>query len=185
MAKGKWAQGIKPRHFTWVIEGQLAICERLGGYGANHRRVRRQEEIIWVRESEFAFVVSLIPSNHNLHTYDELGLPWKHWPFSPSVDPEVSLAAIYPELQRLLGEDRQLLLHMEEVSDRLSGFIAGYLRWTGLVPITHEAIIMTERIMGRQMGPAGRGIVTAAERLATSPKTPGLKTSAKSESADG
>ena len=76
-AKGKWAQGIKPRHFNWVIQDQLAICERPGGYGANHRKVRRQEEIIWVREQGFAPVVSIIPATHNLHNYDELGVTWR------------------------------------------------------------------------------------------------------------
>ena len=44
--RGKWALGITPRNFTWVIKDRLAICERPGGYGENHRRVRRQEEII-------------------------------------------------------------------------------------------------------------------------------------------
>ncbi|MEZ5270277.1 MAG: hypothetical protein R2789_17595 [Microthrixaceae bacterium] len=53
MAKGKWAQGITPRHFDWVIKDQLAICERPGGFGENHRKVRRQEEIIWIREQSF------------------------------------------------------------------------------------------------------------------------------------
>ena len=49
--RGKWALGITPRNFTWVIKDCLAICERPGGYGDNHRRVRRQEEIIWLREN--------------------------------------------------------------------------------------------------------------------------------------
>jgi hypothetical protein len=40
--KGKWAAGIVPRHFTWIIKDRLSISERLGGYGANHRKVRRQ-----------------------------------------------------------------------------------------------------------------------------------------------
>ena len=71
--KGKWAQGIKPRNFAWIIRDRLAICERPGGYGANHRRVRRQEEIIWLREQGFTRVISLIPSPHNLHNYEELG----------------------------------------------------------------------------------------------------------------
>ena len=60
--KGKWAQGIKPRNFHWIIKDQLAVCERPGGYGANHRRVRRQEEIIWIREQDFGCVISLIAS---------------------------------------------------------------------------------------------------------------------------
>ena len=58
--KGKWAQGIRPRNFHWIIKDQIAVCERPGGYGQNHRRVRRQEEIIWIREQEFSAVVSLI-----------------------------------------------------------------------------------------------------------------------------
>ena len=70
--KGKWAQGIKPRNFAWVIKDRLAVCERPGGYGANHRQVRRQEEIIWIREQGFTTVISVIPAPHNLHNYDEL-----------------------------------------------------------------------------------------------------------------
>ena len=60
-AKGKWAQGIQPRHFHWIIQDQLAICERPGGFGANHRKVRRQEEIIWIREQGFDLVISVSP----------------------------------------------------------------------------------------------------------------------------
>ncbi len=169
MAKGKWAQGIQPRGFQWVIQDQLAICERPGGYGSNHRRVRRQEEVIWIRENDFAFVVSLIPSDHNLHSYDEQGMPWKHWPFSPSLDLDTALPQLYSELQVLLGDGKRLLLHMEEVGDRLAGLMAGYLRWTGMIPVTFDAIMVMERILGRQMGPAGRSIVTAAESAGTRP----------------
>ena len=163
MAKGKWAQGIEPRHFQWVIGNQLAICERPGGYGPNHRKVRRQEEVIWIRENGFDYVISLIASDHNLHSYDELGMPWKHWPFAPSLALDTALPQIYTELSTLLSSGKKLLIHMEEVSDRLAGFVAGYLRWTELVPVTFEAITVVERILGRQMGPVGRAIVTAAE----------------------
>ena len=79
--KGKWAQGIQPRNFAWVMKGKLAVCERPGGYGANHRRVRRQEEIIWIREQGFTCVVSIIPAPHNLHNYTELDVTWRHRPF--------------------------------------------------------------------------------------------------------
>ena len=70
--RGKWALGITPRNFTWIMKDKLAICERPGGYGDNHRRVRRQEEIIWLRENGFGCLVSIIPAPHNLHNYDEL-----------------------------------------------------------------------------------------------------------------
>ena len=29
--KGKWAQGIQPRNFAWILKDKLAICERPGG----------------------------------------------------------------------------------------------------------------------------------------------------------
>ncbi|MGF1595590.1 MAG: hypothetical protein ACFCVK_01455 [Acidimicrobiales bacterium] len=163
MAKGKWAQGIQPRQFHWIIQDRLALCERPGGYGQNHRRVRRQEEVIWIRENGFSYVISLIPSDHNLHSYDELGMPWKHWPFAPSTNLDAALPQFYAELGNLLGGGKQLLVHMEEVGDRMAGFMAGYLRWTGMVPVTFEAITVLERILGRQMGPTGRAIVAAAE----------------------
>ena len=85
--KGKWAQGIRPRNFHWIIKDQVALCERPGGYGANHRRVRRQEEIIWIREQGFGCVISLIPAPHNLHNYDDLGVVWRHRPFGADDDP--------------------------------------------------------------------------------------------------
>jgi len=166
MAKGKWAQGIEPRHFQWVIGNQLAICERPGGYGPNHRKVRRQEEVIWIRENGFDYVISLIASDHNLHSYNELGVRWKHWPFPPTADVDVAVAQMYPELQALLGSGAKLLMHVEEVSDRLAGVLAGYLRWSGMVAETHKAIIVIEQILGRQLGPTGRSLVTAAERVA-------------------
>ena len=36
--RGKWALGITPRNFTWFMKDKLAVCERPGGYGDNHRR---------------------------------------------------------------------------------------------------------------------------------------------------
>jgi hypothetical protein len=166
MAKGKWAQGIQPRHFHWIIADRLAVSERPGGYGANHRRVRRQEEVVWIREQGFTHVISLIPSEHNLHSYDELGMPWKHWPFPPTAEPVGALSQIYPELEALLAEGGKLLVHAEELSDRLAGLVGGYLRWTGLVPVTHEAVVVAERMLERQLGPDARELVTVAEELA-------------------
>ena len=81
--KGKWAAGIPPRNFTWVVQDQLAVSERPGGFAPNHRRVRRQEEIIWLRNQGFTRVVSLLPSPHNLAAYDEESMAWSHFPLGP------------------------------------------------------------------------------------------------------
>jgi hypothetical protein len=151
-ARGKWAQGIVPRNFCWVIKDRLALCERPGGYGE-------------IREQGFTHVVSLLGSPHNLHNYDELGVAWLHRPFHHSEGRE-AMERFYPELRRLLGEGNKLVLHQAEVNDGLTGLLAGYLLWSGLVPTGPQAISIMEQIAGRQLGPVGRGLVTAALDLA-------------------
>ncbi|HEY2562818.1 MAG TPA: hypothetical protein VGI44_03835 [Acidimicrobiales bacterium] len=84
--KGKWAAGIPPRNFTWVIKDRLAVSERPGGFAPNHRKVRRQEEIIWLQVQGFTAVVSLLPSSHNLQAYQEQELPSIHFPLPQSGD---------------------------------------------------------------------------------------------------
>jgi len=163
--KGKWAQGIKPRHFTWVIKDRLAICERPGGYGENHRRVRRQEEIIWIREQGFSRVISLLPSPHNLHAYDDAGVKYAHIPFASQDDPHDLLSRVYKEIGDLLEAGEKLVVHQDELGDRLMGVMAGYLVHTGMVPEGPKAITLMERIVQRQIGPMGRSLVGVAADL--------------------
>ena len=167
--KGRWAQGIQPRNFAWIIKDHLAVCERPGGYGPNHRRVRRQEEIIWIREQGFGLVVSIIPSTHNLHNYDELGVAYRHRPFGATDDPRVVLGELYPELRQLMVSGTKVLLHGEEVGDRVAGLIGGYIRWAGMVPGGPETISIVERITGRQLDPFGRSLIAVATELSPPP----------------
>jgi hypothetical protein len=167
--KGKWAQGITPRNFVWVLKDKLAICERPGGYGANHRRVRRQEEIIWIREQGFSRVISLIAGEHNLKNYDELGVSWLHRPQKPTDDPVIFQHKLYLELEALLARGEKLVMHQEEVGDRVCGLVAGYLLWARLVPYGPQAISVTERLTGRQLGPHGRELVATAQQLRDQP----------------
>ncbi len=163
--KGKWAQGIEPRHFHWIIRDQLAICERPGGFAANHRKVRRQEEIIWIREQGFDLVISMSSAPNNLHSYDDMGLARRHWPFPAGEDQQRFLADSYGELRRLLAERRKLILHADELSERLIGFLAGYLVWSEMVPEPPRAVAAIEHITGRQIGADGRELVGDAARL--------------------
>lgn len=163
--KGKWAQGIRPRNFHWILKDQFAVCERPGGYGESHRKVRRQEEIIWIREQGFTCVISLIPAPHNLHNYDELGVAWQHRPFGPQDDAVDTLGSIYPELHEMLGSGAKILMHLDELGDRICGLVAGYLLWEGLIETGPQTISMVERITERQLGPEGRGLVAVASKL--------------------
>ena len=163
--KGKWAAGIPPRHFTWVIHDRLAVSERPGGFAPNHRRVRRQEEIIWLRVQGFARVISLLPSPHNLQAYDDEGLAWAHYPLLPAADPRTVLAECFRDLDDSLAAGARLLVHQEELGDRVMGVVAGFLVWSGRLKSGPQAISLIEHAVGPQMGPAGRELVARAETL--------------------
>jgi hypothetical protein len=163
--KGKWAQGIQPRNFSWIIKDQLAVCERPGGYGSNHRRVRRQEEIIWIREQGFGCIVSLIAAPHNLHNYEELGVPYIHRPFSQTDDALVSLGHLYPEMNQMLRNGTKLIVHSEEVGDKVAGVMGGYIRWAKLVTDEPKCTTTIETILSRQLDPFGRSLIGVAATL--------------------
>ena len=163
--RGKWAAGISPRNFTWVVKEHLAVSERPGGFAPHHRRVRRQEEIIWLRVQGFNRVVSLLPSPHNLAAYDDGGLAWSHFPLSPVGDVRDQLGELYGNLQGWLRAGDRVLVHQEELGDRVMGVIGGYLLWSGRLPGGPQAIAVVERLVGHQMGPIGRDLVAQAASL--------------------
>lgn len=164
--KGKWAQGIPPRFFEWIIKDRLAVSERPGGYARNHRKVRRHEELLWLQNQGFTRVVSLLPSPHNLHAYDEHEIPATHVPFGPHDDAAAVLPGLYAGLRSWINDGERVLVHQEELNDRLMGVVAGYLRWSGMIPSSAQAIVVVERILRRQMGSDGRLLVAAAPTLA-------------------
>ena len=163
--RGKWAAGIAPRYFAWVIKDKLAVSERPGGYARNHRKVRRQEEIIWLREQRFTRVISLLPSSHNLHAYDELGVTWAHYPFAPTDDARTVLFELYRQMRDWLGGAERLLVHQEELGDRLMGAVGGYLLYAGLLDSGPKTITVMEQLTARQMGPVGRELVALSATL--------------------
>ena len=110
-------------------------------------------------------MVSLLTSPHNLHAYDELGVAWEHIPLSAHDDARAVLVELYPKLQAWIGSGDKVLLHQEELSDRLQGVVAGYLVYSGLVPSDAHAIAIVEQINSRQMGPPGRELVALARTM--------------------
>src|SRR3954454_24268031 len=102
--RGRWAQGLQPRYFTWVIKDRLGAGERPGGFARNHRKVRRQEELIWLNVNGFTHVVSLLDSPHNLHAYDEIGLAYVHVPLGPHDELSLRLSSIYAAITKLLDD---------------------------------------------------------------------------------
>ena len=158
--KGRWASGIPPRNFTWILAGQLGVSERPGGYARNHRKVRRQEEIIWLREQGFSRVVSILGSTHNLYAYDEEGLAWSHLPLPVTGDVTEELGELYGSLDAWLAAGERILVHQEELGDRIMGVMAGFLLWSRRLEDPPQAITVVERMLHRSMGSAGRELLT-------------------------
>ena len=160
--RGRWAQGLEPRGFTWVIKDRLAASERPGGFARNHRKVRRQEELIWLAGNDFTHVLSLLESPHNLHAYDEAAIAYEHLPLGRPDEWPANLPVIYVTLKQWLDDPAErVLIHHEEFGERLLGVLAGYLLFTGVVTDGSHAIVLIEKLTGRQLGASGREVVAA------------------------
>ncbi|HEY5172557.1 MAG TPA: hypothetical protein VIK54_12600, partial [Acidimicrobiia bacterium] len=144
----------------WVIKDRLGAGERPGGFARNHRRVRRQEELIWLNVNGFTHVVSLLDSPHNLHAYDEVGLAYVHVSLGPRDELAVRLSSIYGALTKLLDDPvERIYLHNEEFGDRVLGVLAGYLLYAGLVEHGPHAVSVIEKLTSRSIDASGREIV--------------------------
>jgi hypothetical protein len=138
----------------------LSAGERPGGFARNHRKVRRQEELIWLSVNGFTHVVSLLDSPHNLHAYEEAGLAYVHVPLGAHDELAPRLHAIYTTLNKLLDDPAEkLYLHNEEFGDRLLGVLAGFLLYAGFVEQGTHAISIIEKLTGRSLDASGREIV--------------------------
>jgi len=155
------------------VQDRLAASERPGGFARNHRKVRRQEELIWLAGHGFTHILSLLESEHNLHAYEEAGIAYEHIPLGRHDDWARSLGRIYATLAAWLDEPTELvLIHQEEFGDRLVGVLTGYLMYSGFVQEGAHAIVAMEKITGRQLGAVGREIVatTISEHLLRPPR---------------
>jgi hypothetical protein len=158
--RGRWAQGLEPRFFCWIVRDRLAASERPGGFARSHRKIRRQEELIWLGQHGFTRVISLLDSPHNLHAYEEAEIAYEHVPLGRHDELGERLGAIYESIARRLDDpNERVLIHHEEFGERLVGVLTGYLLFAGVVHQGPHAIVMMEKITGRELGAPGREIV--------------------------
>jgi hypothetical protein len=121
--------------------------------------VRRDEELVWLRRQGFTRVISILPAAQNLSAYAEHSLGVGHYPLRPGPGQRETLLACYRDLRDSMNEDAVVLLHGDEVTDRLLGLIAGYLVWTGRVDTDTMALAMTEQRFKTSIGADGRSIL--------------------------
>lgn len=151
---------LRPRGFRWIITSRLAVSERLGGLGSAHRKVRRQQEVLWLRnEAGITDVVSLLANNQNIKVYQESGFRAHRVPIGAEavVDERRSL---YEKLRELLSSpDTRVLVHREIIDEDLGGLMGGFLVDSGLVQDPVQAVTIIEQILGRPLGTRGRSLV--------------------------
>jgi hypothetical protein len=150
--------GLEPRDFTWVIQDRLAVSERIGGYGMQHRRVRREEEIAWLRNSGVTAVLSLLEGNQNLTSYEGAGLTTFHQPLA-DLEP-ASVEAVFSAIDAGLSmPGAVLLVHRDIIDEAVAGVLAGYLVHSGLLADPIVAIHAVQEILKRPLGPEARAVV--------------------------
>jgi hypothetical protein len=104
-------------------------------------------------------VISILPVMQNLSAYFEHGLTASHYALRGGPQQCEVLEACYLDLANSMNNQTMVLLHSDEVSDRLLGVIAGYLVWSSRVPTTSTAIALVERLFKRSIGPDGRSVL--------------------------
>ena len=154
--------GLEPRGFIWVIARRLALSERVGGQGLQHRRVRRNEELDWLVENEFTDILSLLETNQNISAYREAGFRAHHLPLPIEYEDSEAERVFVALGQILSSPSSSLLVHRDHMDDTLVGFMGGYLLRSGLIQDPIMATAAIQEIAGRPLGPEGRRLVTSA-----------------------
>ena len=68
-------------------------------------------------------------------------------------------------VRELITHGHKVIVHGDELGDRIVGIMGGYIRWAGLVEDSTKAIAMTERLTGRQLDPFARDVIMTAADL--------------------
>lgn len=145
-----------------MISGRLAVSERVGGSGMQHRRVRRDEELSWLRDHGFNTLLSVLEDTFNVSAYEESAMRVLHVPTRGELE-DHQAAQVLEGVMRCLDHDSSVtLLHSDSVTDGILGVLGGYLLRSGLLDDPIIAIATIQEIMGRPLGPTGRRFLLAA-----------------------
>ena len=145
--------GLKPNDFHWVIEGKLAVSECIGGGGLTARKIRREEEIQWLKSQGINSIFSLLESDFNLKNYQEVGFRTYHFPLAHSIPPE-SIELIFEAIKEALSDKEiKLLIHREYLDEEVPGILAGYLIYSKILDDPILARTILERILCKPLSP--------------------------------
>ncbi len=151
--------GLKPNDFNWIIEGKLAVSECIGGGGLTPRKIRREEEIQWIKSQGINAIFSLLDSDFNLKNYQEVGFRTYHYPLADDV-PKESLNIIFEAIKEALSDkERKLLIHREYLDEEVPGILAGYLIYSKLLDDPILARTILEKILEKPLSPKAIALI--------------------------
>lgn len=155
--------GLEPRGFVWVIAGRLVVSQRIGGHGIQHRRIRREEEIAWLKhEAGINTVVSLLEGNQNVSAYEDAAITVINEPLANEFDPGADIRRVLDTIQDALARPgSKVLVHRDTIDDTLSGLLAAYLLHSKMLDDPIKASVVIQEILGRPLGPLARSMLSA------------------------
>ena len=150
--------GLKPNDFNWIIEGKLAVSECIGGGGLTPRKIRREEEIQWIKSQGINAIFSLLDSDFNLKNYQEVGFRTYHYPLADDV-PKESLNIIFEAIKKHYQTKKKLLIHREYLDEEVPGILAGYLIYSELLDDPILARTILEKILEKPLSPKAIALI--------------------------
>ena len=117
----------EPKRIWWARPRKLCALERPGGGGRNHRTERRLGEIAYLRSRGVVLVISTMRTRHNLASYDEAGIEWRHVPVAATEDGAEALEELLPLLRRETRRRGAIAIHGNRYTDFVAAACAAHL----------------------------------------------------------
>ena len=157
---------MEPVRYAWIVPERLAVAERPGRCGRNHRRDLRRSEIDWWRERGVTSVVSGMRTRHALAEYADLGLTVRWHPLRDPEQARQGLHELADAVRELLEADEgAVLVHCDCANEWLAAIDATLRLTLGLARDRRSALraaaadglpvgSLTTSIVGRPMSAA-------------------------------
>jgi hypothetical protein len=75
------------------------------------------------------------------------------------------LLSCYQDVDESLAAGLRILMHQDELGDRIMGVVAGYLVWSGRIGNQPQAVALVEHVCGHAMGAPGRELLAEMEGM--------------------
>jgi hypothetical protein len=156
----------EPRRYAWIIPGRLAVAERPGGGGRNHRRELRIAEQAWWRAQGVEAVVSCMRSRHGLAEYAADGLVVRWHPLKDPDQAREELPRAVEAVRGLLEPGgAAVLAHCDLANEWLAAVDAALRLGLGLAR-TPRAALRAAEADGLPVGSLAASIVSRRTRAA-------------------